>query len=696
MYGRLRDPVFIVISIGMALCSLLFWRDRAAEAERRQLFYERSARDRVAAGQRVLASDIEWMTAAARISALRPGPIDPQFLCDFANPTNDIGFIGSWDGPSAIRASDCRSRVPLSLDVQLSPMAERSGLAVFRGVVRRNSTLYSVFSVDTASGTLFFGLDGERLIERALSYLPSAGVHVGILAQAGGRREILAFHRSRLSKGYQLPAGWAGLPHVVTGDMGLAAGQFTVFCLPAGHVLEPPPATGVVDLTGSLVITGLLAVLLRRMRDQTRETNRLIEVRTRQLAEARDEALESSRLKSRFLATMSHEIRTPMNGVIGMAQLLAETRLSDEQRGMVEDLVASARSLLTLLNNLLDFSKIDAGKMTVFNVPMDLVEVTRSAVRTFSASARGKGVELRQTAVYQEAGGGTRALDRLVVQGDAIKINQVVVNLLSNAVKFTDRGAVDVRLDVRDVEAGKARVRLEVADSGPGIPAELWPRLFQPFNQADGSYARRHGGSGLGLAIARSLAQLLGGELLGENRAEGGARFWLELVLEKAALPDDPAAAPPVVSTSVAVKVLLVEDNLINQKVAMGLLKKLGYQVSSAISGAEAIRMLGEHEFHAVLMDCQMPEMDGFEATAIIRSMSAAVSKVPIIALTANGMPGDRERCLEAGMDDFLAKPVDLQRLREVLNKWVSPVEAANAASPGPLPPADVPSRVLA
>lgn len=410
-----------------------------------------------------------------------------------------------------------------------------------------------------------------------------------------------------------------------------------------------------------------------------------------ELSRARDAALESERAKSAFLATMSHEIRTPLNSIIGLSDLVLETPLAPEPREFMENIRLSADALLSIVNDVLDFSKIAADKLTLEKIEFDVGTVTGTALHLLAPAARNKGLEL-QVSVGDD-------VPRMVL-GDPIRLRQVLVNLLSNAVKFTEHGRVVIEVALESESTDSAMVRFEVSDTGIGVAEEMQSRLFEPFRQADSSTTRKYGGTGLGLAIAAELVERMGGAIGVKSKLGHGSTFWFTARLVRVAMGearefDERRAAhdassiagtgKPLAAQRETARLLLVEDNLINQKVALAQLRFLGYRCDSVTNGREALAALEKVNYDLVLMDCQMPEMDGYEATRQIRRREGSARHSIIIAMTAYGLEGDRENCLAAGMDDYLAKPVTKNQLGQMLERWLTPAEnsAPIPASPG-------------
>ncbi len=437
-------------------------------------------------------------------------------------------------------------------------------------------------------------------------------------------------------------------------------------------------------LAGLAVLGALVRVRTRQLKARQRLLEAQVAERTRDLAAARDFAEAATRAKSEFLANMSHEIRTPMNAVLGFAGLGLKQEAPPKVRDYFAKIAAAGESLLGIINDILDFSKVEAGKLELEATPFDLDELLAHLKDLFAQRASEKGVAFR---VARDPAAPVRLV------GDPLRLGQVLINLTGNALKFTDQGQVRVAAD--RVEPGDpVRIRFSVEDSGIGMSSEQQARLFHAFSQADSSTTRKFGGTGLGLTISQRLVGLMGGEITARSERGKGSTFAFTVALPVApersgAHPAWKAPAPAATVGLEGARVLLAEDNVINQEVAREILHGFGLKVDIANNGLEAVRMVDHGRFDAVLMDVQMPEMDGYEATARIRERQVH-AQLPIIAMTAHAMAGYRDECLAAGMNDYVTKPIDPEQLLKVLSAWTrvpevpakAPVPSEDPAAP--------------
>jgi len=432
-----------------------------------------------------------------------------------------------------------------------------------------------------------------------------------------------------------------------------------------GSLFPAQIAVSAASVGGARYFVGVIADITQRLENE------------RLLREARDAALSSTRLKAEFLATMSHEIRTPMNGILGMAQLLVEEGISEEERRQCARVVlSSSETLITLLNDILDLSKVESGQLDLGTEPASPATLAEQAAALFVESAHAKGLQITVTASAASRG-------RYVL--DPARVRQMLSNLVGNAVKFTDAGSIGVDTAVEEGPEGSSTLVFRVADTGPGIAADKQQILFHRYSQVDTSSTRRHGGTGLGLSIVRRFAAAMGGTVGVESDPGKGSCFWFAIPARKPVeddaprAPDEGLAAVSGASSREADsfdgRVLIAEDIAANRMFLQLALRKFGISTESASDGRQAVEVfVAKGPFDCVFMDVQMPEMDGEEATRQIRLWEsvASASRCPVVAVTANAYEDDRRRCAEAGMDDFIAKPVQLAELRRVLGRWMT------------------------
>ncbi|MFK8049745.1 MAG: ATP-binding protein [Halioglobus sp.] len=428
-----------------------------------------------------------------------------------------------------------------------------------------------------------------------------------------------------------------------------------------------------------VLLSGTFVYLVYRSRIHEQQMEAKVAERTKELSFALEQVREYDRAKSQFLANMSHEIRTPMNGIIGMVEHLQLTELTETQERFIGFIRSSSSQLLFLINDILDLSKIEAGKIQLLQKEFNLHRLIDETVQFYTSAANAKGLILE----FDDA---TELTTDLV--GDEARLRQILVNLIGNAIKFTDAGGVYVTVSVLDDEPSSILLSFSVSDTGIGIEEGSLTTIFESFSQVDGSPARVHGGSGLGLAISRQMVELLGGEIFVESSPGRGSTFRFTARFSKpgeSAIPTEVPVEP--VNSAIKVKdiaglrVLLCEDNEVNQEVTGLHLKRLGCYAEIAEDGQAGLRLFEKGDYDVILMDCQMPRMDGFEATRSIRkleSQRAPSTRIPIVGITAFAMEGDRQRCMDAGMDHYLSKPFTIEQLAQTLNEAISSVASNN------------------
>ena len=469
-------------------------------------------------------------------------------------------------------------------------------------------------------------------------------------------REDARFAQNPLVVGEPGIRFYAGAP-LVTAD-GQALGSL---CVIDRRPRELSPAQRTALRTLARQVAHLLD--LRRMVNRQAATIAELQRVRKELEQSREEALEAARAKSRFLAIMSHELRTPMNAVVGLSTLLDATVLNDEQRDYVETIRTSGELLLVLINDILDFSKIEAGQLELESIPFALMSCVDSSLSLVAGRAREKHLTLRRQIADDVPA---------AVVGDPVRLGQVLINLLSNAVKFTAQGEVSVELSATPAGNAHTTLRFIVRDTGIGIPAEKIPQLFEMYRQADPSTRRRFGGTGLGLSISKQLVEIMGGTIEVTSEVGAGSAFCFSLTLPVAT---DTGVTPQrgeldaTFSSRHPARILVVDDNPINGRVACRLLERLGYSPDHADSGQAALDRIHDHPYDLVLMDIEMPELDGTATAAAMRQILPSDQRPVIAAVTAHALAGDRERFLQAGLDDYLAKPIHVDALRGLLSR---------------------------
>ncbi|MCD6061634.1 MAG: putative Histidine kinase (modular protein), partial [Moraxellaceae bacterium] len=439
------------------------------------------------------------------------------------------------------------------------------------------------------------------------------------------------------------------------------------WCLLSASRVEAAPAEAFIclvikDITPRKQLEAELQAAKAELERKVEERTRALRLATQQAEEALRAAEAAGRARTEFLSTMSHEIRTPLNAIIGFNGLLLDSALDEEQRHHASHAREAGEHLLALINDFLDFARIEAGHLLLEPVDFEPRQEIARVLELVTADVRRKNLELRCSIEVPAR-----------VNGDACRFRQILVNLLSNAIKFTPAGTVQLRCEPMLRLDDIVWLHVEVSDTGIGIDPAVHHRIFQPFTQGDGSTTRQHDGTGLGLALCKRLAEAMGGTIGYRSTVGSGSAFWVSLPFPlrdagERPLPPDCAADS---GARIHGRILVVEDNPTSQKLTVVLLQRLGCRVDVAGNGREAVQAMGRLPYDLVFMDCDMPVMDGFDATRAIRALPGAAGRVPIVALTAGAVAGDRERCFAAGMDDFLGKPVRPQELEQKVRSWL-------------------------
>ncbi|MBC7960685.1 MAG: response regulator [Vallitaleaceae bacterium] len=383
----------------------------------------------------------------------------------------------------------------------------------------------------------------------------------------------------------------------------------------------------------------------------------------KELSNTKTSTQDIIKAKNMFLANMSHELRTPLNAIIGMSELLIDTDLAPTEKDLIHSINQSASILYDIINTILDFSKLEANQMGLENVSMDVSKILEEIEAVFTHSASVKKIDLK----FNKASGVP------IVNGDPVRLRQILVNIIGNAIKFTHLGSVTVNVRVKNTDRNKVYLEFSITDTGIGFPSEMKDKIFDPFIQEDDSITRKFGGTGLGLPICKSLVQLHGGELSVQSAVGKGSVFTITLPYTIAADNQNYDYKKVVAKPTVSAKILVAEDNLTNQKLLSMQLRNLNYDVNIVENGQQAVEEYFENDYDIIIMDCQMPIMDGFCATLIIRQQEELFNRhIPIVALTASALKEDKEKCLECGMDDYITKPVKIETLHNTLQQWLT------------------------
>ncbi len=637
-------PVTLTVCLGLSISGLIAFQLRSAEWSAIRENFENAASNRIAGIQREIDAHLDQIHLLASLEA----------------DAKTLPKKFRW-APALAASSPCPYQFTVSSAAHHPSASERK--INLHHPVCRDGQLH---------GHLVWSFSVDQLVESGIRSLRPYGVDITVYdSSAPPEQRLLYYHPSRRHR--VRPTQARDTPLRFSRSFPVGERVWYVQCDGVPDFLDAAFSWAPFGfLCSGFLITAIGALLLHQRLNRMAAVEILVLRRTRELVAAHQVAADASRLKSEFLANVSHELRTPLNGILGMSALLVESNLSPSDRETSSIILRSARHLLGLVNDLLDTARIEAGKIEIRSAPFALDELIADVLAAARPAAVEKGLNL-----YSVIAPATPSH----WHGDSLRLHQVLLNLVGNAIKFTESGKVRI-----EASAAAAVLTLAVVDQGIGIEPAQQDRIFRRFAQADGGPRRRHGGLGLGLAICRELLSLMGGVLNLKSVPGQGSTFTASLPLSIAAAPNASTTPSFAIPFAPGTPILLAEDNPINRIVAVRILERLGYLVHAVPDGQAAVSAAATGRFSAVLMDCQMPILDGFAATRAIRALPGAPSRIPIIALTANAMEDDRRLCLAAGMNSFLSKPIDVGQLDQALRRWLLPLPLSPSPPANPAP----------